>query len=351
MRAGATVLMADTVRLEGSEFTEATTDKGRQSKTASFRRASGGLPLGPGRPIAAWWRIADGQLVTTYFPRSQTYSQALPSNDWTNNEYGRLKFGRDPARFHDPALVQEESLEYGGKQVACYVVRASYRSMIGDPSAYDLTRNVWIAKSNEQILRDVWDYWANPGPLLPPTKLHVVTDYLVIETGIQVAAERFVFNPPPGSRMTGPDPNAKIPQSGVIVARVSESKPEYTPEARAAGLQGTVSLYVEVDNNGHAVDVEVMQGLGLGLDQKAVEAVRHNEYKAISGVFGVQSRIDVDVQFRLDLPAPWSVAGEVYSVIVPKGTAQADRQSSFPRGTWLPIPPRARRPAGRWSNS
>ena len=217
MRAGAAVLTADTVRLEGAEFTEATTDKGKQSKTASFKleRAAGGrMRLELLSPDNGMLQIADGQLVWTYFSRTQTYTQALPSSDPANDEFGRLKFARDPARFHDPVIVREESLEYGGQQVACYVVRASYHSMIGDPSAYDLTRTVWISKTNEQILRDVWDYSANPAPLLPPTKLHVVTDYLVIETGMPLAAELFVFNPPPGSRMTGPDPNAKIPQPG-----------------------------------------------------------------------------------------------------------------------------------------
>ena len=125
----------------------------------------------------------------------------------------------------------------------------------------------------------------------------------------------------------------RSPSQAAARLSVSEAKPEYTPEARAAGLQGTVSLYLEVGNNGHAADVEVMQGLGLGLDEKAVEVVKRNEYKASAvSSLAVQSRIDVDVQFRLDPPAPWSVASEVYSVIVPKGPA--------PRQVVNPVPSR-----------
>jgi TonB family protein len=143
-----------------------------------------------------------------------------------------------------------------------------------------------------------------------------------IETGIELPAERFVFTPPPGMKMTGDDPAAPK-RTGVMMQSSSavlthEVPPEYTAEARAAGLQGAVSLYVEVDNDGHPGQVRVMQGLGLGLDEMAVEAVRQWEYGAKSGSPGeVQTRIGVDVQFRLDPPGPWSVASEYYSVNVP----------------------------------
>jgi periplasmic protein TonB len=51
-------------------------------------------------------------------------------------------------------------------------------------------------------------------------------------------------------------------------------EPEYSEEARKAKYQGTVLLYVEVDPNGHATNIRVQRSLGLGLDEKAIEAVR-----------------------------------------------------------------------------
>jgi len=50
--------------------------------------------------------------------------------------------------------------------------------------------------------------------------------------------------------------------------------PEYSEEARKAKHQGTVELYVEVEPDGRAHKIVVRRSLGLGLDEKAIEAVR-----------------------------------------------------------------------------
>ena len=50
-------------------------------------------------------------------------------------------------------------------------------------------------------------------------------------------------------------------------------EPEYSEEARKAKWQGTVQLSVVIDEMGHARDIKVAKSLGLGLDQKALEAV------------------------------------------------------------------------------
>jgi TonB family protein len=51
-------------------------------------------------------------------------------------------------------------------------------------------------------------------------------------------------------------------------------EPEYSEEARKAKYQGTVVLHVEVDASGRAIHIRVQHSLGLGLDEKAMEAVR-----------------------------------------------------------------------------
>jgi TonB family protein len=51
-------------------------------------------------------------------------------------------------------------------------------------------------------------------------------------------------------------------------------EPEYSEEARKAKFQGTVVLSVVVDESGRPREIRVTQAVGLGLDEKAIDAVR-----------------------------------------------------------------------------
>jgi TonB family protein len=55
---------------------------------------------------------------------------------------------------------------------------------------------------------------------------------------------------------------------------IQKTDPEYTEEARVAQLEGTVVLGGVIDEVGVARDLEVLEPLGLGLDEKAMEAVK-----------------------------------------------------------------------------
>jgi len=55
---------------------------------------------------------------------------------------------------------------------------------------------------------------------------------------------------------------------------LSKVEPEYSEEARKAKYQGTVVLYIEVTPDGKAGNIRVQRSLGLGLDEKAIEAVK-----------------------------------------------------------------------------
>ena len=56
-------------------------------------------------------------------------------------------------------------------------------------------------------------------------------------------------------------------------------EPEFSDEARKAKLQGVVMLYGEVDTNGRLRNIRVTQGLGLGLEEKAIEAVKQWRFR------------------------------------------------------------------------
>jgi protein TonB len=77
-------------------------------------------------------------------------------------------------------------------------------------------------------------------------------------------------------------------------------EPEYSEEARKAKYQGTVVLYVEVDAQGHPQNLKVVRSLGLGLDEKAIEAVEKWKFRpGYKDGKPVTVAATIEVNFRL----------------------------------------------------
>jgi protein TonB len=76
--------------------------------------------------------------------------------------------------------------------------------------------------------------------------------------------------------------------------------PEYSEEARKAKWQGTCVLWLIVGPDGRPRDIRVQRTLGLGLDEKAVEAVKTWRFEpAMKDNKPVAVQINVEVSFRL----------------------------------------------------
>jgi TonB family protein len=88
---------------------------------------------------------------------------------------------------------------------------------------------------------------------------------------------------------------------GVSAPRVIEDPdPEYSEEARQAKYQGTVVLWIVIGPDGLARQVRVQRSLGMGLDEKAVEAVRKWRFiPAMKDGQPVAVQVNVEVNFRL----------------------------------------------------
>ena len=81
---------------------------------------------------------------------------------------------------------------------------------------------------------------------------------------------------------------------------ITKVEPEYSEEARKAKFQGIVVLAIVVDQNGNAINPKVMKSLGLGLDEKAMEAVRQWKFKpGYKDGKPVPVAATVEVNFRL----------------------------------------------------
>jgi TonB family protein len=76
--------------------------------------------------------------------------------------------------------------------------------------------------------------------------------------------------------------------------------PKYTAKARSKKYQGVCVLGLIVDKDGHPQDVHVVRKLGMGLDEKAVEAVQQYRFKpAYYKGNPVPVRVNVEVNFKI----------------------------------------------------
>lgn len=140
-----------------------------------------------------------------------------------------------------------------------------------------------------------------------------------------------------------PAPLGAYPTGPVVlppVPTIDNPPPEFTEEARLAELEGTVWVSTVVGADGAPRGMQTTRGLGLGLDEKAVEAIRGWRFwPGIHDGKNVDTHITVPVDFVLpskqsrwhlvevSFRPPEGVSRPVFrSVIYPSG-AGVSRQS------------------------
>jgi periplasmic protein TonB len=110
------------------------------------------------------------------------------------------------------------------------------------------------------------------------------------------------IGPGDGSRQGGvhPPPTAytgKLTRDPLLLYK---EEPEYSDEARKARHEGTVWIDMDIDASGRPINMRVVRGLGLGLDEKAIAAVAHWKFRpAMAGDRVVTVPARVQVSFHL----------------------------------------------------
>lgn len=91
------------------------------------------------------------------------------------------------------------------------------------------------------------------------------------------------------------------PGNGVFAPHaIYDPEPEYSEEARKAKYSGIVVLSIVVDPAGLARDIHIARSLGMGLDEKAIEAVRKWRFSpGMRDGVPVAVRVNVEVSFHL----------------------------------------------------
>jgi TonB family protein len=95
-------------------------------------------------------------------------------------------------------------------------------------------------------------------------------------------------------------PNTYIGSATRPPAVMFEQDPEYSEQARKAKYSGTVALLVEVGASGQVTGVTVIHSAGMGLDEKAVEAIAQWKFRPGSKDGNpVATQLQVNMNFRL----------------------------------------------------
>jgi TonB family protein len=81
---------------------------------------------------------------------------------------------------------------------------------------------------------------------------------------------------------------------------IEKTEPEYTKEALDAKLEGFVALSITVSVDGVASDIQIVKGLGFGLDEKAVECLKKWRFSpATRNGEPIPAKAQVEIRFKL----------------------------------------------------
>jgi TonB family protein len=124
--------------------------------------------------------------------------------------------------------------------------------------------------------------------------------------GVEVKAGNTVATVPDNEVLRDDDPNrVPIPVEEYLISsppQLLESfKPQYPREARDRNIEGAVRVEILIDRQGAVRDAKVIQGLGYGTEEAALEAARRLRFKpAEASGQAVAVKIQFVINFELE---------------------------------------------------
>jgi TonB family protein len=125
--------------------------------------------------------------------------------------------------------------------------------------------------------------------------------YSHVQLNPVLEASVFQFQPPDGSHEVSAAAQASSAARSSPPVLISKHEPKYSSEARKAGLQGSVLVSLVVGADGIPQNVKVLRGLGLGLDERAGEAVQGWKFQPATKAgepVAVPAQVEVNVRLR-----------------------------------------------------
>lgn len=173
----------------------------------------------------------------------------------------------------------------------------------GNPENF-LVVNASAKEWGPEAVRVVQNWRFHPGiragmPVSVPCTLSLVWGPEEFKSRAIAGQLGVMYPPPPPPPPPAPQLRAELwPESAMI----SKTEPEYTEEARRAGIEGTVMLSVIVDEEGRPVSMRVIDSAPkpTGLEESALEAIKNWRFQPrILNGQPVAVHLTVQVNFRL----------------------------------------------------
>ena len=101
----------------------------------------------------------------------------------------------------------------------------------------------------------------------------------------------------PSCGVSNPSPSNCAPIPGTLISAPS---PTHSERARKAKIEGSCIVGLVVDEKGNSTNLRIITGLGFGLDERAIEAVKKWKFEpALKDGKPVPAKIAVQVDFHL----------------------------------------------------
>ncbi len=215
-RVGETYRSLDSFHFDVTELTTTKSkdfERSTETHVVTARDASGRLRVEFDDRVAGGVAVSNGFTTWLYFPRLGKYVEmaGMPLAGAAGGQPGTpaldfIKISeRFPARYRDVAerllssgIVREESIDVGGRQIACKVVEAEYAPPPGMAEG-KILRMFWVDPQRALVVRELAQASTKPAELEEPV---VVTQQITFRTAKgkePLPADLFVFKPPEGA--------------------------------------------------------------------------------------------------------------------------------------------------------
>jgi TonB family protein len=150
-----------------------------------------------------------------------------------------------------------------------------------------------LSSGDVALDRPAWDSIteSKPFPALP-------SDYALSYLGVRF---RFYYNPDKSENELAVAKPGEVGEVASDPKVISQVDPEFSEQARKAKFQGLCALSIFVEPDGTPSNIRVTSSLGMGLDEKAIEAVKKWRFQPSikDGHPARYGPVEVDVDFHL----------------------------------------------------